>query len=86
MDNPIVQAVISTMTETEDYFFFAINPDNSIVAFRSELEYHDLAGLRANQENFGSESSSPELYEKAVKGVRIHKGIKPAMPKYEKYW
>ncbi|MFT2798945.1 hypothetical protein [Serratia sp. N21D137] len=36
--NPIIQAVLNTMLETEDYFFFAINPDNSITAFRSPLD------------------------------------------------
>ena len=36
--NPIVQAVIARMLATKDYFFFAINPDQSVIAFRSHLE------------------------------------------------
>lgn len=67
LGNPIAQKVITTMLETEDYFFFAINPDQTVTAFRSQLESRDLVGLRTNQEEFGNESCSPEQYEKAVK-------------------
>ena len=44
--NPIIQSVIETMLETQDYFFFAINPDQTVTAFRSQFEAHDLTGLR----------------------------------------
>ena len=64
--NPIIQAVISTMLDTQDYFFFAINPDQTATAFRSQFEAHDLAGLRTNQEQFGEDSCSSEQYERAV--------------------
>jgi hypothetical protein len=40
-------------TDTQDYFFFAINPDQTVTAFRSQFETHDLAGLRTNQEQLG---------------------------------
>ncbi len=65
--NPIIQAVIATMLETEDYFVFAINPDQTVTAFRSQLEHQDLAGLRTNNEQFCDEGCSPEQYERAVK-------------------
>ena len=65
--NPIIQAVISTMLDTQDYFFFAINPDQSVIAFRPQFEDHDLAGLYTNQEQFGEGSCSSEHYESAVK-------------------
>ncbi|MFT5452690.1 MAG: hypothetical protein ACI9N9_002184 [Enterobacterales bacterium] len=55
------------MLETEDYFFFAISPDQTVIAFRSQLEFCDLAGLRTNQEKLGNESCSIEQYEKVVK-------------------
>lgn len=64
--NPIVQAVISRMLETEDYFFFAINPDQSVTAFRSHLEAADLAGLRTNRDRFKEAHASSEDYERAV--------------------
>lgn len=65
--NPIIQAVISTMLDTQDYFFFAINPDQTITAFRSQFEVNDPAGLRTNQEQFDEDSCSLEQYEIAVK-------------------
>jgi hypothetical protein len=65
--NPIVQSVISTMLETQDYFFFAINPDETAIAFRSKLESNDMAGLRTNQGKFCDENCSPDYYEEAVK-------------------
>jgi len=64
--NPIIQAVISTMLDTQDYFFFVINTDQTVTAFRSQFEAHDLAGLRTNQEEFGDDRCSLEQYERAV--------------------
>lgn len=34
------------MIESGDYFFFAINPNGSVIAFRSELGEDNLAGLK----------------------------------------
>ena len=65
--NPIVQAVLSTMVETEDYFFFAINPDQTVTAFRSYLESPDLVGLRTNLEHFRRVTCMPAQYEKACR-------------------
>ena len=65
--NPIVQAVLSTMVETEDYFFFAINPDQTVTAFRSQLESDNLVGLRTNLEHFGRVTCLPAQYEKACR-------------------
>ena len=55
------------MLDTQDYFFFAINPDQTVTAFRSQFEAPDLAGLRTNQEQFSEGSCSSEQYESAVK-------------------
>jgi len=65
-ENPIVQSVLATMVDTKDYFFFAINPDQTVTAFRSKLEYSDLAGLKTNQERFKEANCPPERYEKAL--------------------
>ena len=65
--SPLVQLVLSTMIETEDYFFFAINPDQSVTAFRSQLECADLAGLKTNQEHFKDASCTDEQYERVFK-------------------
>ncbi len=53
------------MIETKDYFFFAINPDQTVTAFRSKLEHSDLAGIETNQKNFKKANCTTEQYEKA---------------------
>lgn len=65
--NPIVQAVLNTMISTKDYYFFAINPDQTVTAFRSRLQNTDLAGLKTNQERFRTVTCMPAQYDKTVK-------------------
>ena len=62
--NPIVREVLTTMVDTEDYFFFAINPDGQVTAFRSHLDHPTLVGLRTNLENFGEAICPPDHYER----------------------
>ena len=64
--NPIIQAVLNTMLETGDYFFFAINPDNSITAFRSPLDGTMLMQLQNTQDVFGRSICSDGRYEQTV--------------------
>ncbi|MFT2793852.1 hypothetical protein ACMV5I_28060 [Serratia sp. T13T92] len=64
--NPIIQAVLNTMLETEDYFFFAINPDNSITAFRSPLDGTMLMQLQNTHDVFWRAICSDERYEQTV--------------------
>jgi hypothetical protein len=64
-ENPIVQSVLTTMIQTKDYFFFAINPDQTVTAFRSKLEHSDLAGIETNQKRFKKADCTTEQYEKA---------------------
>jgi hypothetical protein len=47
-NNPAVQTVLTTMVESEDYFFFAINSNGTATAFRSEIGQANLAGLKTN--------------------------------------
>lgn len=70
--NPIVQAVLSTMIDAEDYYFFAINPDQTILAFRSQLETADLAGLKTNQARFKEFRCTSEQYDRALKQFSKH--------------
>jgi len=65
--NPMVRSVLATMLETEDYYFFAINADQTMTAFRSQLEHPDLAGLRTNQMNFEGARCSEERYEQVCR-------------------
>ena len=64
LGNPLIKKVISTMIEKEDYFFFAINPDQTVTAFRSQLDIPVLEALKINFERYGKTSESPEYYEK----------------------
>jgi hypothetical protein len=45
-NNHLVKRVLITMVESGDYFFFAISPNRSVTAFRSEIGQEKLAGLR----------------------------------------
>src|SRR5256885_604117 len=46
--NPLVQAVLRTMLDDGDYFFFALNTQGQVTAFRSDIGGEGVAGLRAN--------------------------------------
>lgn len=65
--NPIVQSVLSTMTGSGRYFFFSINPDETVTSFGATLEGGDLAGLKTNLGRFRKVTCMPAQYEKTVK-------------------
>ena len=70
--NTIVQTVLTTMVESGDYFFFAINPDHSTLAFRSEFEQDDLAGLKTNLRRIQRSTTTPSQYDKALSQFERH--------------
>ena len=45
-NNPQVQAVLRRILDSGDYFFFALDPDHHVTAFRSEIGQGDIEGLR----------------------------------------
>jgi hypothetical protein len=47
-NNPVVQTVLNKMLETGSYFIFALDPQGSVTAFRSELGQEDLIELKNN--------------------------------------
>lgn len=47
-NNSLVQAVLAQMIEGGDYFFFALDPNDSVTAFRVEIEQETVTGLKAN--------------------------------------
>jgi hypothetical protein len=47
-NNPIVQTVLTTMIESGDYFFFALDSNSSATTFRSEIGETNLRGLETN--------------------------------------
>src|ERR1700680_2077767 len=55
-NNRLVKKVLMRMVESGDYFFFAISPNQSVTAFRSEIGQKNVAGLSARNGSAGSES------------------------------
>jgi len=47
-NNAAVQTVLTLMVENKDYFFLAINPNQTVATFRSEIGQDDLVGLKTN--------------------------------------
>ena len=45
-NNPLVRTVLTTMVESEDYLFFALDSQGGATVFRSEFGQADLAGLQ----------------------------------------
>ena len=64
--NPTAQAVLNTMVETGDYFFFALDSDRSATAFRSEIVKSSLAGLKANMSRIRTSTTTGAQYRSAV--------------------
>jgi hypothetical protein len=54
------------MLDTKDYFFFAINPDHSVNAFRSQIDPESFVGLKTNIEKFKNINYAIEDYEYIV--------------------
>src|SRR6266545_4279094 len=44
--NPLVQAVLTTMLDDGDYFFFALSAQGQVTAFRADIGVEGLAVLR----------------------------------------
>jgi hypothetical protein len=65
-NNPIARAVLTTMVKTGDYFFFAIDSNQSTLAFRSEIGMETLAGLQANLSRIQQSATSEAQYRAEV--------------------
>jgi hypothetical protein len=64
--NPLVCTVLDRMLSTQDYFFLALNPDQTASVFRSHLEDANLVGLRTSREQFADARCPPAQYERMV--------------------
>ncbi|HEY1015651.1 MAG TPA: hypothetical protein VGE07_23275 [Herpetosiphonaceae bacterium] len=64
--SPIVQAVLRRMLTTQDYLFFALNPDQTATSFRSELGDSNIAGLTTTFAQFGTGVIATDDYEQTV--------------------
>jgi hypothetical protein len=71
-NNDLVKRVLITMVESGDYFFFAISPDQSVTAFRSEIGRGNLAGLRTNLRQIRGSTTTDAQYQGALARFRKH--------------
>jgi len=62
----VARSVLSTMVETGDYFFFALDSDRGATAFRSEIGAGNLAGLKTNMSRIQGSTTTDAQYRKAV--------------------
>jgi hypothetical protein len=65
-NNPLVQAVLTTMVESKDYFFFALSSNGIATAFRSEIGEDNLAGLKTNLPRIQQSKTTDAQYRKTV--------------------
>lgn len=65
-NNPLVQAVLTAMVESRDYFFFVLSSNGSATAFRSEIGEENLAGLKTNLPRIQRSTTTDMQYRKAV--------------------
>ncbi len=65
-NNRVVQSVLDVMFEGGDYFFFALDPNNTVTAFRGDIEQELLVGLRANMFRVENSTTSDRQYLRAV--------------------
>lgn len=64
--NPVVQAVLNRMVTTGDYFFFALDSDQSTTAFRSQIEETNLRGLKALMPRLRQSQTTEAQYQKTL--------------------
>jgi hypothetical protein len=65
-NNLLARTVLTTMVQSEDYFFFALNANGSVTAFRSDIGQDDLAGLKINLPRIQQARTTEAQYRRAV--------------------
>jgi hypothetical protein len=70
--DPVARSVLTSMVETGDYFFFALDSDRQATAFRSDLGAANLAGLKANLSRLQQSATTDAQYRQAVSQFERH--------------
>ena len=65
-NNPLARAVVTAMVESGDYFFFALNSNGGVTAFRSEIAHGSLPSLESHLPRILHSQTTDEQYERAV--------------------
>jgi hypothetical protein len=68
--HPLARAVLAAMVESGDYFFFALDSENSTTAFRSELGEGNLQSLRDYLPRLQYSTTTDAQYERALASFR----------------
>ena len=71
-NNLVVQAVLRTMLDDGDYFFFALQPHGQVTAFRAEIGSDSLAVLRANRARLQTSTTTDAQYQQALTAFAAH--------------
>ena len=65
-NNPVVQAVLDILFKHKNYFFFAIDPNQSITTFRSDIDDEGLTEFEIRRSRIMGSITTDTQYEKAV--------------------
>jgi hypothetical protein len=65
-NNLVVQAVLRTMLDDGDSFFFALQPQGQVTAFRADIGSEGLAVLRASRARLQASTTTEDQYQRAV--------------------
>jgi hypothetical protein len=65
-NNPLARSVLTAMVESGDYFFFALGPNESATAFRSEIEQGNLMMLKKNLARIQGSTTTEAQYNTAI--------------------
>ena len=71
-NNPLVRTVLTTMVDSGDDFFFALNASGSVTAFRSEIGHDNLVGLKTNLPRIQRSTTTATQYRRAVIAFAQH--------------
>jgi hypothetical protein len=71
-NNPLVQAVLATMLDGGDYFFFALNAHGGATAFRAEMGQEGLSALQANLARMQHATTTDGQYHQALASFADH--------------
>jgi len=71
-NNPLVQTVLTTMVESGDYFFFALDTQSSVTVFRSRIGEEDVAGLSTTVPRIRRSTTTERQYQRALAAFEKH--------------
>jgi hypothetical protein len=71
-NNRIVRAVLATMIDRGEYFFFALHPQQGVTTFRADLEVTALAGLTMTRTRLQRSTTTEAQYRQAMADFAAH--------------